>query len=406
VSYQRSHPWLTFSLDLRSASFRTWLLLGEAASKCEHVHWALLRPDAANDLLQVYLVRGALATTAIEGNTLSEEQALGVANGTLRLPPSQEYLGREIENILAAFREIRDEVFAVQPHAEIPLTVEKIKHYNRLILDDLDVEEGVEPGEIRTHSVVVGTYRGAPAADCERLLSRLCRWLNSDDFRSEDAQLALPLAIVKAVVAHLYLAWIHPFGDGNGRTARLLELQILLSSGFAMPTTQLLSNHYNATRSEYYRQLGAASATGSPLDFIHYAVEGFVDELRAQLDRIWSMQYADRWEQLVHQTFGEVRSAPDRRRLRLVKDLSRISISPADGVGFPGLKPVARGELRHLSPQLAELYAGKTERTLTRDLDDLLRRELILRFEGGYVPASDRVLAFMAPARGRRRPAV
>src|SRR5262249_55582331 len=156
------------------------------------------------------------------------------------------------------FGEIRDEVFADEhaSHADVPLTVEKIKHYNRLILDGLELQEGVEPGEIRTHSVVVGNYRGAPAADCEQLLSQLCRWLNSDDFRSDDdAQLRAPLAIVKAAVAHLYLAWIHPFGDGNGRTARLLELQILLSSGFAMPTTQLLSNHYNATRGEYYRQL-------------------------------------------------------------------------------------------------------------------------------------------------------
>lgn len=202
------------------------------------------------------------------------------------------------------------------------------------------------------------------------------------------------------MIAHLYLAWIHPFGDGNGRTARLLELQILLSAGFAMPTTQLLSNHYNLTRSEYYRQLAAASESRS-LDFVHYAVEGFVDELRAQLDRIWSMQYADRWEQLVYATFGEVRSASEGRRLRLVKDLSRRSIVPADGVGLPTLTPVPRGELRHLSPQLAELYAGKTERTLTRDLDDLVGRELIRRATGGYVPASHRVLAFIPSARDR-----
>ena len=47
MSYERSHPLLTFSLDLRSVSYRSWLLLGEAASKCEHVHWALLRPEAA-----------------------------------------------------------------------------------------------------------------------------------------------------------------------------------------------------------------------------------------------------------------------------------------------------------------------------------------------------------------------
>lgn len=402
MSYERSHPWLTFRVDLRDASYKTWLLLGEAASKCAHVRWALLRPDAAHDLLQVYLVRGALATTAIEGNTLSEEQARGVAEGELTLPPSQEYLGREIENILAAFRMIRDEVFGHdgEPHADVPLTVEKIKAYNKLILEGLDVEEGVEPGEIRTYSAVVGRYRGAPAADCERLLERLCDWLNSDAFRTDDGELEMPLAIVKAIVAHLYLAWIHPFGDGNGRTARLLELQILLSAGFAMPTTQLLSNHYNVTRTEYYRQLANASATNSPLAFVHYAVEGFRDELRAQLDRIWNMQYVDRWEQFVYETFGEIRTDSERRRLRLVKDISRASIVPADGVGFPEPVPIRRSELRHLSPQLAELYAAKTERTLTRDLDELVSRGLIVRRGGGYEPDSDRVLAFMPPARG------
>lgn len=401
MAYERSHPWLTFRLDLRELRFTTWLLLGEAASKCEHVRWALLRPDAARALLHVYLVRGALATTAIEGNTLSEEQALGVADGTLRLPPSQEYLGREVENILAAFHAIRDEVFDHdgEPHADVPLTVEKIKRYNRLILDGLAVGEDVAPGELRTHSVVVGTYRGAPAADCEALLSRLCTWLNSDDFRAEDASLAKPLAIVKAAIAHLYLAWIHPFGDGNGRTGRLLELQILLSAGFAMPTTQLLSNHYDRTRSEYYRQLAAASRARSPLDFLHYAVEGFVDELRAQLDRIWSMQYADRWEQFVSETFGEIRTAPERRRLRLVKDISRASIVPADGVGLPQLVPIPRRDLRHLSPQPAELYAGTTERTLTRDLDELVTRHLIQRTNEGYVPASYQVYSFMPLSR-------
>lgn len=403
MTYASSHPWLTFSLDLRSASYRTWLLLGEAASKSQHVRRSLLRPEVAEELLQVYLVRGALATTAIEGNTLSEDQARRIADGTLRLPPSQEYLGREIENILAAFHEIRDEVFAHEgePHADVPLTVEKVKHYNQLILAGLDVDEGVEPGELRTHSVVVGTYRGAPAADCEALLQQLCSWLNSDAFRTDDEQLRMPLAIVKAVIAHLYLAWIHPFGDGNGRTARLLELQILLSAGFAMPTTQLLSNHYNRTRTEYYRQLASASRSASPLDFLGYAVQGFVDELRAQLNRIWSMQYLDRWEQYVYESFGEVRSASERRRLRLVKDLSKMSIQSHEDRALPDLVPLQRGELRRLTPKLAELYADKTDRTLSRDIEELLRRGLIDRSEDGYTPASDQVLAFMPKSRAR-----
>ncbi|NOY75701.1 MAG: hypothetical protein GXP32_07900 [Kiritimatiellaeota bacterium] len=34
-------------------------------------------------------------------------------------------------------------------------------------------------------------------------------------------------------LAHVYIAWIHPFGDGNGKTARLMEFYLLLRSGFA-----------------------------------------------------------------------------------------------------------------------------------------------------------------------------
>jgi Fic family protein len=402
-TYEASHPWLTFSANLKGVSYRSWLLLGEAASKSAHVRWSLLRPDVAHRLLQVYLVRGALATTAIEGNTLSEDEARRVVEGSLRLPPSKEYLAQEIRNVLAAFKEIRDQVFDHDgaPHADVPVTVDQIKRWNGLILADLEVGEDVTPGQIRSHSVVVGAYRGAPAEDCEYLLERLCAWLNSGSFPDEE-RLRAPLAIVKAVFAHLYLAWIHPFGDGNGRTARLLELQILLSAGFAMPTTQLLSNHYNATRSEYYRQLDIASRTGDPRGFLHYAVEGFVDELHAQIDRIWSMQFADRWEQFVYESFGEIRGESERRRLRLVKDLSRASIVLADGIGFPEHRPVPRHELRHLSPQLAELYAGKTDRMLTRDLDDLVTRELIARTRDGYIPASYRVLAFMPRARDHR----
>ena len=132
-----------------------------------------------------------------------------------------------------------------------------------------------------------------------------------------------------------------------------------------------------------------------------YAVEGFVDELRAQVDRIWSMQYVDRWKHFVYESFGEIRTDSERRRLRLVLDLSRRSIVPPDGIGLPAVDPVPRGELRHLSPQLAELYAGKTELTLTLDLDELLGRQLIARTSGGYTPASDSVLAFMPSARGR-----
>ncbi|HSS04115.1 MAG TPA: Fic family protein [Solirubrobacterales bacterium] len=392
--YEETHPWLTFKVDLKGADFRLWLLLGEATSKSDHVRRALLRPEVAAEMLTVFLVKGALATTAIEGNTLSEEEARQIFENELRLPPSKEYLAQEIQNIIGAFNRIRDEILPDAANAD--LTVEKIKLYNRLVLDGLEVDDDVEPGEIRKHSVVVGRYRGAPAQDCEHLLKRLCEWLNSDAFKApeDEPELAPPLAILRAVLAHLYLTWIHPFGDGNGRTARLLELHILLASGFPQPVTQLLSNHYNHTRSEYYRQLDRTTTAG-PNGFLLYAVQGFVDELRSQLDRIWAMQYVDRWEQYVHQRFGETNTDARRRQLRLVKDLSKASIEATPNHPVPNLRAKPRAEIRRLSPELAEAYAGKTERSLTRDLNALERMELIRRTPEGWIPRSDSVLAFM-----------
>jgi len=73
------------------------------------------------------------------------------------------------------------------------------------------------------------------------LLERLCVWLESADFTPQPG-LELVYAILKAIVAHVYLAWIHPFGDGSGRTARLMEFQILMVAGVprGIPVLRLL----------------------------------------------------------------------------------------------------------------------------------------------------------------------
>src|SRR5687767_5054618 len=101
-AFETSHPWLTFKLDTHRIPAPVWMLLGEARSKCEHLAGVPLRPETAQRLNQLFLAKGARATTAIEGNTLSEEQVLRQIEGKLDLPPSKEYLGTEISNIVAA----------------------------------------------------------------------------------------------------------------------------------------------------------------------------------------------------------------------------------------------------------------------------------------------------------------
>jgi Uncharacterized conserved protein len=386
----KTHPHIDFGVDLRRAPPATWVLLGEAESKSQHVGRALLSPAAAAELLQVYLVKGMLATTAIEGNTLSEDEVRRILDRTLELPPSRQYLEREIENVLSAYDVARKELL---DDPELPFSVARLCEYNRLILDGLDLEEGVVPGEIRHRSVVVGSYKAVPADEAEHLLARLCDWLNGEDFDPppDAPQLAAPLAIVKAIVAHLYLAWIHPFGDGNGRTARLLELQILLCAGFPVPTCQLLSNHYNLTRSEYYRQLAISSRDkNGVLSFLRYAAQGFVDQLREQLDVIRKVQFEDRWEQFVYQSFGERRGETDNRRLRMVLDLSREFHAHGS--------PVPKRAIATLTPRLAAAYAAKTEKTLSRDLNAIKALGLLRQESGGWVPADEAIQRLLPQA--------
>ena len=377
-----THPWITFQLDLRAAPPRFWTLLGEACAKCEHILTIPLAPEAANRLHSVYLVRGARATAAIEGNTLSEEDVSKLERGELRLPPSKEYLGVEVQNILDACGEMLSRL--AESRSLPPLSAERAKALNAQVLRGLATDEGVVPGETRRHEVGVLRYRGAPAQDCEYLLARMCDWLNEMDFDVSRSQLAP--AIIKAIIAHLYIAWIHPFGDGNGRTARLVEHQILLSSGVPSPAAHLLSNHYNETRNEYYRQLDRSSrAPDGVMGFALYALQGFVDGLDSQLAEIRKQIRADMWTSYVHSRFQGRTGPADSRRRRLA-----LALSERD-------RPIPRREIRRLTPELTESYYGKTDATITRDLNALADMGLVKRTSEGAIANTNLLLAFSPP---------
>ena len=130
-------------------------------------------------------------------------------------------------------------------------------------------------------------------------------------------------AIIKAVLAHLYIAWIHPFGDGNGRTARLIEFIILISSGVPATAAHLLSNHYNQTRPRYYRELkNASESKGDIIPFLTYAVQGLLDGLREQVEAIQGQQWKVVWRDFVYRTIKGRSEPVKQRKQRLVFALS------------------------------------------------------------------------------------
>ena len=388
MQYEKSHPWLKFSLRLPHDDFRLWMTLGEIASKIEHLCGVPLRPDVARELNKVYLAKGVLATTAIEGNTLSEEQVNLLLEGKLNLPKSQKYLQQEIQNIIDVCNHEAQQLLD-RPASQRSLCGELIQDYNRGVLNGLELSDGTVPGKIRTHSVVVGNvYRGAPAADCEYLLDKLCEWLNGEDFIPPEDELRIPFALIKAVMAHLYLAWIHPFGDGNGRTARLVEFHILFASGIPLPAAHLLSDHYNMTRTEYYRELAKSSASGGDvIPFIRYALQGFLDGIRQQIASVREQQMSVAWENYVYDCFRPVKSSPTQKRRRdLVFDLT----NHGDWIDVSSVQV--------LSPNLAREYASAGDRMIQRDLNALAKMKLISR-RHGKVMANKYVMQAFLPNR-------
>lgn len=382
--YLESHPWITFrATGVNDLNPRTWMLLGEARSKCEHLAGVPLQPAVAQRLFQAALVRGAQASTAIEGNSLTDEQVQGILDGTYSAPPSQSYQEQEVRNLLEALQNVSEQAWA----GDAPvITAELICEYNRQVLDGTDHPEDVIPGAVRGHSVVVGRYRGAPSEDCMFLLGRLADWLESDTFRSDDADLQFARYVAAAVCAHLYVNWIHPFGDGNGRTARLLEFAILARSGVVpFPAALLLSNHYNLTRDRYYRELRAADESGSITDFVAYAIEGLVDGLRDQVAQVREQVLRVTWTNFVHEVMGVSPATKGRdRRQALV-----LAMSPSEAY--------TRQEIAALAQSASMLYAQVGPKTLSRDLNRLVELELIVKQPDGWRAKIETLAAFLPP---------
>jgi Fic family protein len=353
--------------------------LGEAQSKCAHISGVPLRPAVAQQLQKMYLAKGVLATTAIEGNTLSESEVIQHLDGKLKLPPSKEYLSKEIDNITTACNKIATDIL-IRDKAEI--SFEKIIEYNKFVLDGLSLNESVVPGQIRSYSVGVGSYRAVPAEDCEFLLQKLCTWLNEFQIPENNR---ITLGILKAIIAHIYFVWIHPFGDGNGRTARLIEFQILLEAGIPIPAAHLLSNFYNQTRTEYYRHLNITTQKrGDISDFIKYASSGYVDQLKEQLEIIRMLQWDIVWRNYVHEMFKDQTSEAAVRQRHLALDLSFVTD-----------EAMRISKIPEISTRMAAAYAIKTRKTMVRDINKLINMDLMERTSKGVRAKREVILAFL-----------
>jgi len=110
-------------------------------------------------------------------------------------------------------------------------------------------------------------------ADIENLMKEFIEWINSNEVIGLDR-------FIRASLAHYHLGLIHPFGNGNGRTIRIIEAVFLRTSGIKYVPT-MLSNYYYKKVDDYYTAFSQArNNTNNDITvFIKFMLEGVIESL-------------------------------------------------------------------------------------------------------------------------------
>ncbi|VIO87582.1 Uncharacterized protein BM_BM17241 [Brugia malayi] len=187
-------------------------------------------------------------TVAIEGNTMSLGQTRSILETRMAVAGKSIMEHNEILGMDAALKFINQSVAYVSY-----FTLQDILDIHSHVLGFVDPEVA---GVFRKSQVFVSSFTPVPANMVPGEMEEMVKWLNE-----EDSLLLDP--IERAAIAHYKLVSIHPFIDGNGRTARLLMNLILMQSGFPPVIIPV------EARSDYYDTLNAANR-GNLRPFIRF----------------------------------------------------------------------------------------------------------------------------------------
>jgi Fic family protein len=220
---------------------------------------ALIRIEAVrqsiNDLPITPLVLKTLRETArlftthystmIEGNRLTQEEVIQVVQSNAHFP-GRERDEHEVKGFYAALDEM--EAWVAR---SLPITEKRIQTLHALLLSD--GRKQVKPTPYRDGQNVIRdslsggiVYMPPEAKDVPALMGAMLSWLD------HERELPIPL---KAGIAHYQFATIHPYYDGNGRTARLLTNLILHLGGYDLKGIYSLEEYYARNLNAYYAAL-------------------------------------------------------------------------------------------------------------------------------------------------------
>ena len=246
-----------------------------------------LNPAALAMIRRYFKIKNIYHSNAIEGNTLNVGETRQVVELGLTLtgkPLKDQAEAKNLSEALDFLEELATN--------DLPITERDIRQIHYLILKGFQDEEA---GKYRAIKVGVSgsSYIPPLPESVPAQMEEFGKWLNratipGDEFASQ-------AGLLRAVVAHAWFVYIHPFIDGNGRTARLLMNLILMRFGYPVAIIA------KEDRLRYYDAL-EISQTSDLSPFIGLVAECILESLeeyeraveRQLADAEWARSIADR----------------------------------------------------------------------------------------------------------------
>lgn len=250
-------------------------------------------------------VRNTHGSTAIEGNPLTLEEVRLLEDGK-QLPTATARSKREALNCFAALR-------FIEKNTTKKTVLEKdLLKLHKIISGDV-MDQG-KAGEFRKIAVRVGNYLPPKPEAVRQLTNELLDWWNKLSSKWSP--------VISSAIIHYRFEAIHPFGDGNGRTGRVLALWELYRRGFDTNHIFSIDEFYWEDRQGYYRALDNVRQQSDDLTgWLEYIAEGIHLILERVLRRIQELSLNVGPEKIVLRPKQE-------KLLNLLRD--RRSMSPQE----------------------------------------------------------------------------
>lgn len=236
-----------------------------------------LLPKQELRLRRQALIRMTHASTKIEGNALNLNQVEAVYQRQKIDAPARDIY--EVENYLKAIRYISKIV-----EKKFPITKNIVLKIHKLVTDKTLPEE--QSGHYRKGPVYVVRrrighhqqiiYTAPHWQKVLKLMNDLVEWIGQSEKEGVHP-------IIVAAIVHHEMAAIHPFSDGNGRTARALATLILYQRGYDFRRLFALEDYYNRDRTKYYNAIDSGKdyeeRRTDLTPWLEYFVKGFKEEI-------------------------------------------------------------------------------------------------------------------------------